>query len=71
MVCSTFLKSEWSVVRSGSLAKGGTSRKRPSLHLHKVPTRSNEVSPPTFQIGLSLSLTHSMKKCIIEFLSNN
>jgi hypothetical protein len=53
------------------LAKGGTSRKRPSLHLHKVSTRSNEVSPPTFQIGLSLSLTHSMKKCIIEFLSNN
>jgi hypothetical protein len=29
----------WSVVRSASLAKEGTSKKRPSLHLHKVRTR--------------------------------
>jgi hypothetical protein len=34
-VCTTFLRSGWSVVRSASLAKGGTSRKRPSPHLHK------------------------------------
>jgi hypothetical protein len=37
-VYSTFLRREWSVVRSASLAKGGTSKKRPSPHLHKVPT---------------------------------
>jgi hypothetical protein len=35
-VCSTFSRSGRSVVRSASLAKGGTSKKRPSLHLHKV-----------------------------------
>jgi hypothetical protein len=34
-VCSTFSRSGWSVVRSASLAKGGTSKKRPSPHLHK------------------------------------
>jgi hypothetical protein len=45
--CSTILLS---VVRSASLAKGSTSKKRPSLHLHKVSTRSNKVSPRTFQI---------------------
>jgi hypothetical protein len=46
-VCSTFSRSGWSVVRSASLAKGGASKKRPSPHLHKVPTRSNKVSPRT------------------------
>jgi hypothetical protein len=34
MVCSTFLRSGWNVVRSALLAKGGTSKKRQSLHLH-------------------------------------
>jgi hypothetical protein len=48
-VCSTFSRSECSVVRSASLAKGDTSKNRPSPHLHKVPTRSNKVSPWTFQ----------------------
>jgi hypothetical protein len=38
-VCSTF-------------AKEGTLKKRPSPHLHKVPTRSNMVSPRTFQTTL-------------------
>jgi hypothetical protein len=52
MVCSTFSRSGWRVVRSASLAKGGTSKKRPSPHLQKVPTRSNKVSPRTFQIAL-------------------
>jgi hypothetical protein len=51
-VCSTFTRSGWSVVRSASLAKGGTSNKRLSPHLHKVPTRSNKVSPWTFQTAL-------------------
>jgi hypothetical protein len=51
-VCSTFSISGWSVVRSASLAKGRTSKKRPSSHLHKVPTRSNKVSPRTFQTAL-------------------
>jgi hypothetical protein len=51
-VCSTFWRSGWSVVRSASLAtKEGTSKKRPSLHLHKVPIRI-KVSPQTFQTAL-------------------
>jgi hypothetical protein len=33
-VRSTFSKYGWSVVRSASLAKGGTSKKRPSRHIH-------------------------------------
>jgi hypothetical protein len=52
-VCSTLLRSGWNVVRSAPLAKGGTLKKRPSLHLHKVPTQSNKVSPRTFQTGPS------------------
>jgi hypothetical protein len=51
-VCSTFSKSGWSVVRSASLAEGGTSKKRPSPHFHKVPTRSDKVSPLTLQTAL-------------------
>jgi hypothetical protein len=47
--CSTILlklaANGWSIVRSASLAKEGTSKKRPSLHLHKVLTRSNKASP--------------------------
>jgi hypothetical protein len=44
--------SGWSVVRSASLAKGGTSKKRPSPHLHKVPSRSNKASPWTLQTAV-------------------
>jgi hypothetical protein len=51
-ICSTFSRSGWSVVRSASLAKGGTSKKRLSPHLHKVQTRSNKVSPRNFQTAL-------------------
>jgi hypothetical protein len=51
-VCSTFSVSRRSVVRSAALAKGGTSKKRPKPHLHKVPTRSNKASPRTFQTAL-------------------
>jgi hypothetical protein len=51
-VCSTFSRRGWSVVRSASLAKGGTSKKRLSPHLHEVPTRSNKVSPRTLQTAL-------------------
>jgi hypothetical protein len=51
-VCTTFSRSGWSVVRSASLAKGGTSKKRASPHLHKVPTRSNKASPRTSQTAL-------------------
>jgi hypothetical protein len=47
-----FSRSGWSVVRSASLAKESTSKKRPSPHLHKVPTRSNKVSPRTLQTAL-------------------
>jgi hypothetical protein len=52
MVCSMFLRSGLSVVRSASIGKGGTSKKRLSPHLHKVPTWSNKVSPQTFQMFL-------------------
>jgi hypothetical protein len=48
----TFSRNGWSVVTSASLAKEGTSEKRPSSHRHKVPTRSNNVSPRTFQTAL-------------------
>jgi hypothetical protein len=51
-VCSTFSRSGWSVVRSESLSKGSTSKKRPSPHLYEFPTRSNEVSSRTLQISL-------------------
>jgi hypothetical protein len=51
-VCSTFSRSRWSVVRSASLAKGGTSKKRQSPHLQKVPTRSNKVCPRNFQTAI-------------------
>jgi hypothetical protein len=52
MVCSTFSRNGWSVVRSALLAKGGTSKKRPSPHLHKVLTWSNKVSPWTLLMTL-------------------
>jgi hypothetical protein len=48
LAASTFSRSGWSVVRSASLAKGGTP------HLHKVPTSSNKVSPRTLQTALIL-----------------
>jgi hypothetical protein len=51
-VCSTSSRSGWTVVRSASLAKGDTSKKIPSPHLHEVPIRSNKVSPRTFQTAL-------------------
>jgi hypothetical protein len=54
-VCSTFSRGVWSVVRSALLAKGGTSKKRPSPHLHKVPTRSNKASPRTLQNALVIT----------------
>jgi hypothetical protein len=55
-VCSTFSRSGWSVVRIASLAKEGTSEKRPSPHLHKAPTRSNKASPRTLQTALVYAL---------------
>jgi hypothetical protein len=60
-VCSTFSRCRWSVVRSASLAKGGTSKKRPSPHLHKVPTRSNKVSPRALQ--KAVAIRNSTRKC--------
>jgi hypothetical protein len=60
-VCSTFPRSGWSVVRSASLAKGGTSKTRPSPHFHKVPTRSNKVSLRTLQTALVLVTTIGTK----------
>jgi hypothetical protein len=63
-VCSTFSRSGWSVVRSASLAKGGTSKKRPSLYLHKVPTRSNKVRPRTFHTSRVCNTLSDYKYCV-------
>jgi hypothetical protein len=52
MVCSTFSRSGWSALKGASLAKGGTSKKRPSPHLHIDPTLSNKASPRTSQTAL-------------------
>jgi hypothetical protein len=57
MIYSMFSRSGLSIVRSALLAKGGTSKKRPSLHFHKVLTQSNNVSPQTFQAALVLGMT--------------
>jgi hypothetical protein len=51
-VCKTFSRSGWRIVRSALLAKGGTSKKRPSSNLHKIPIPSNKVSPRNFQTAL-------------------
>jgi hypothetical protein len=51
---STFSRGEQSVARSAWLAKRGTSKKRPSPHLQKVPTRNNKVSARTLQTALVL-----------------
>jgi hypothetical protein len=48
-VHSTISRNGWSIVRSASFAKGGTSIKRLPQHLHKLPTWSNKVSPLTLQ----------------------
>jgi hypothetical protein len=68
-VCSTFSRSGWSVVRDTSLSKGGTSKKRPSPHLHEVPTRSNKVSPRTFQTApiILVSFLYIYNKCAFFF----
>jgi hypothetical protein len=76
-ICSTFSRSGWSVVRSASLGKGGTSKKRPSLHLHKVTARSNMVSPRAFQTAFVFwqysqilhSMLHHCTRCIGPLVS--
>jgi hypothetical protein len=45
MTVTPISRSGWIVVKIALLAKGGISKKRPSPHLHKVPTLSNNVSP--------------------------
>jgi hypothetical protein len=69
-VCSTFARSGWSVVRSASLAKGFTSKKRLSPHLHKFPTRCDKVSPLTLHTAL---VYLDWIECVIllPFLSDN
>jgi len=56
MVCSTFSRRGLSVLRSSLLAKGGTSRKRLSSHLHYVLTQSNKVSPRALQTAVVLAI---------------
>jgi hypothetical protein len=68
-VCNTFSRSGWSVVRSASLVKGGTSKKRPSPHLHKVPTRSNKVIPRIFQMALLFILHGVCEKLLLQYCS--
>jgi hypothetical protein len=66
-VCSTFSRSGWSVVRSASLAKWGKSKKRPSPHPYKVPTRGNMASPRTFQTALVYTKRKSkLLQCELE-----
>jgi hypothetical protein len=69
MVYSTFSRSGWNLVRSASLAKGGTSKKRPSPHIHKVPARSDKVSPRTFQTGHVYCYELSMCNYTLKSLS--
>jgi hypothetical protein len=52
VVCCMFLRSGWSIVRTASLVKGGTLKKRLSPYLNKVLTWNNKVSPRTFQTAL-------------------
>jgi hypothetical protein len=59
-----FSRSGLSVVRSSSFAKRGTWKKRPSLHLYKVPTRSNNVSPRTLQTALVSTIIGSFQCCV-------
>jgi hypothetical protein len=64
----TFSRSGWSVVRGASLAKEGTSKKRPSPYLYnKVLTRSNKVSPRTFQTALVTYKYrfYNLEKCLV------
>jgi hypothetical protein len=49
---STFSRSGWNVLRSASLVKGSASKKRPSLHLHEVPTQINKASTRTLRTAL-------------------
>jgi hypothetical protein len=70
MDCSTFLRMGWSVVRSASLAKGDTSKKRWSLHLHKVLTQSSKVSPRTFQTAL-ICLKNTYPIAVNDFYGRN
>jgi hypothetical protein len=68
-VRSTFPTSGWSIVRSASRAKGGTSKKRPSPPLHTVPNRSNKVSPRALQTTLvckHMSRRSALKQCFEE-----
>jgi hypothetical protein len=57
-----FSRSGCSVVRSASLAKGGTSKKRPSPHLHKVPNRSNKGGSTNFANGPRMRLHRKYSK---------
>jgi hypothetical protein len=66
--CSTFLRSGWSIVRSASLAKGGTLKKRQSLHLHKVLAQSNNVSPWTLQMALIDTLESPLNVSQFNFI---
>jgi hypothetical protein len=61
-VCSTFSWSGWNGVRNSSLAKGDTSKKRPSPHLHEVPIRhNNKASPRTLQTALVYIYIYMLK----------
>jgi hypothetical protein len=62
----TFLRSGWSVVRSASLPKGGTSKKRQSPHLHKVAIWINKACPRSFQTAVLIYFrvsTHGSLLC--------
>jgi len=57
------------VVRRSLLVRGGTSNKRPSLHLHKVLTQSNKVIPRIFQMALLFILHGVCEKLLLQYCS--
>jgi hypothetical protein len=59
VVCGMFSRSRWSIVRSASLAEGGTSKKRVSPLLHEVLSQSNKVRPWTLQTALIVTFHSS------------
>jgi hypothetical protein len=65
-----FSRSRWSVVRSASLVKRGTSKKRPSPHLHEVLTLSKKMTPRNLQTALVLLSTLLFSALLAEARAN-
>jgi hypothetical protein len=53
---------QWNPIRTSAIRSRVSSKKRPSLHLHKVPTQSNKASLRTFQTTLVHDYTRFFNK---------